>query len=157
MLLNVPQTPCFSVSRLIHTVSSCYERLSEYNRFFTRVATHFNPSSDANRIVIASRISCAVGRSHQSRGLSWPESRLDKREGTWSRFARMTIGPALNCCVGYFRVPALWMGCDCNDGDNGNSLPGLDFIRAVVPKNAVSTGSVALSICLEHLLTVCTG
>jgi hypothetical protein len=46
------------------------------------------------------------------------------------------------------------MGCDRNDGDNGSSFLALGFIRAVVPKNAVSAGGVVLSVRLEHFLAI---
>jgi hypothetical protein len=49
------------------------------------------------------------------------------------------------------------MGCDSNDGDNGNSFLALGFIGAVVPKNAVGARGVVLSIGLEHFFTIGTG
>jgi|SRR5208282_1655018 len=48
------------------------------------------------------------------------------------------------------------MGCDRNDGDDGNSFLALGFIGAVVPKNAVSAWGVVLSVRLENFLAVCT-
>src|SRR5208283_579054 len=46
------------------------------------------------------------------------------------------------------------MGCDRNDGDDGNSFLALGFIGAVVPKNAVSAWGVVLSVRLENFLAV---
>src|ERR1700691_2775495 len=49
------------------------------------------------------------------------------------------------------------MRCDCNDGDDRDSFLTFDFIRAVVPKNAVSAGSIVLRVGLEHFLAMYAG
>jgi len=49
------------------------------------------------------------------------------------------------------------MGRDRNDSDHGKSFLPLDFIGAVVPKNAVSAEGVVLSVSLEHFFAVGAG
>ncbi len=46
------------------------------------------------------------------------------------------------------------MACDRNDGDHGSSFLALDFVGAVVPEDAVSAGSLVLSVRLEDLLAI---
>ena len=49
------------------------------------------------------------------------------------------------------------MACNRNDGDYRSSFLALAFIGAVVPKYAVGSGGVVLSVCLEDLLAMNAG
>jgi hypothetical protein len=47
------------------------------------------------------------------------------------------------------------MRSGCNDGDNGRPFLALDFIGAVMPKDAVGTSGIVLNVSLEDLFLIC--
>ena len=46
------------------------------------------------------------------------------------------------------------MRCDGDDGDYGDTFLAPNFVGAVVPKDAISFGSIVLGVGFEHLLPV---